>query len=94
MSSSDFKFILACGMIALFWGAFNVALASDRLDTQNRLSTVKQDSGILASLEMTTEYLNPFSSEFQSDIFIINFFIFGILIFGIVVCSARFIRGV
>lgn len=94
MSSSDFKFVLACGIIVLFWSAFNLALTSDRIDAQNKLTTEKQDTGILATLTATTEFLNPFSDNFQSDIFIINFFVFGILGFGIVLSAARFIRGV
>lgn len=94
MGDADFKFILACCVIVLFWGSFNLALTSDRIDAQNKLSQTKQDTGIIASLTVTTEFLNPFSDEFQSDIFIINFFIFGVLLFGIVVVGLRYIRGV
>ena len=94
MADIDFKFLMFCAIVLILWAAFNVSYTSDILETQNKLTSTKQDTGIIASLVATTEFLNPFSEEFKSDIFIINVFIFPLLIFGIVLCAARFIRGV
>ena len=92
---SDFIFILAIAIIFVMWGGFILVYTTDQIseDESINLPQYKEDSGILQTLSISSSFLNPFSSSFHSDFFIINAFIFSILIFGIVIVAARYVRG-
>lgn len=91
---SDFRFIMAIAIIAVLWSGFNVLYLNQELDSSSSpLPGYSQQSGFLATLWMASDFLNPFSDNFNSDYFLVNFLVFGILIFGILVVALRYIRG-
>lgn len=94
MGDSDFGFLMFAALTMVLWGAFNMMYANNELVEQNILNSEKQDVGIMATILALTEFLNPLSDNFKSEILMLNIFVFPILLFGTLLCSVRFARGI
>ncbi len=94
MSESDLKFIFVLAIVAVLWGAFIVLFGGSTLSGTPLDKPEKETTGIFSTIIQSTNFLNPFSDSFNSDVAIISYFIFSILLFGVVVIGLRFIRGV
>lgn len=92
MASADLKFLLGITIAAVLWATFLSLYSYGEMTVENGIEYEEQQ-GFLASLSLSTSFLNPFSDSFQSDIAIISVLIFSVLLAGVTFVALRYIRG-
>ncbi len=92
MSDSDFNFAFGTAIFIVLWIALMGYYTTGQIQ-ESEIAQYQEQGGVLGSLTMFTDFLNPFSDNFDSDFAMINILVFTCLSFGLLLVALRFIRG-